>query len=136
MSKAWLAPSELRVGLGCMRLSTDHNRNLDEAASTIVAAAESGVTGFDPGHSYGRDASEKGHNERLLVRALRQCGADDRARVVTKGGMGRVGDRWLPDGRARSILVDCEASLVALDGQEIDMYLIHAPDPGTPLRTP
>src|SRR5207253_8679671 len=29
----------------------------------------------------------------------------------------------------------CEASLAALDGLAIDLYLIHAPDPGTPWRT-
>ena len=42
---------------------------------------------------------------------------------------------WIPDGRAKAILADCEASLVALDGLEIDLYLLHAPDPRTPWRT-
>ena len=51
------------------------------------------------------------------------------ARVVTKGGMARTDGGWTPDGRARSILADCEASLAALDGRVIDLYLLHAPDP-------
>jgi aryl-alcohol dehydrogenase-like predicted oxidoreductase len=135
MSTGWLDPSELRVGLGCMRLSTDGNRNQAEAVATIVAAADAGVTVFDTAHSYGRDTLDFGHNERLLVRALRQCGAAGRARIVTKGGMSRAGDQWIPDGRAKTILADCEASLVALDGLQIDMYLIHAPDPRTPWLT-
>lgn len=118
-----------------MRLSTDDNRNQDEAVATIVAAARAGVTVFDTAHAYGRDASEYGHNERLLVRALRECGADGKARIVTKGGMARARDQWTTDGRAKTILADCEASLVALDGLKIDLYLIHAPDPRTPWLT-
>ncbi len=42
---------------------------------------------------------------------------------------------WIPDGRARAIRSDCEASIAALDGLPIDMYLVHAPDPRTPWRT-
>src|SRR5205823_12035596 len=56
-------------------------------------------------------------------------------RIVTKGGMSRTGGGWTPDGRAKVILGDCEASLAALDGLPIDLYLIHAPDPRTPWRT-
>ena len=49
--------------------------------------------------------------------------------------MARTGGRWITDGRARTIRADCEASLAALDGLPIDLYLIHAPDPRTPWRT-
>ena len=49
--------------------------------------------------------------------------------------MTRTGGGWIPDGRARAIRTDCEASLAALDGLAIDLYLIHAPDPRTPWRT-
>jgi aryl-alcohol dehydrogenase-like predicted oxidoreductase len=132
---AWLSPSELRIGLGCMRLSTDEHRDEEVALETIAAAAEAGVTVFDTGRAYGRGAAELGHNERLLAHALRRCGADGRARIVTKGGMTRTGGGWIPDGRARAILADCEASLAALDGLAIDLYLIHSPDPRTPWRT-
>jgi aryl-alcohol dehydrogenase-like predicted oxidoreductase len=118
-----------------MRLSTDDNRDLHEAMATIVAATHAGITVFDTAHAYGRDAMEYGHNERLLARALREAGATARARIVTKGGMTRAGEQWIPDGRAKTILSDCEASLVALDGLQIDLYLIHAPDPRTPWRT-
>src|ERR1700730_17159243 len=135
MSAGWLDPSELRVGLGCMRLSTEDNRNQKEAGATIVAAAEAGGTVFDTAQADGSDAFDLGHNERLLVRALREGGADDKARIVTKGGMARTGDQWIADGRAKTILADCEASLVALDGLKIDLYLLHAPDPRTPWLT-
>ena len=132
---AWLRPSELRVGLGCMRMSTDERRDERVALETIAAAAEAGVTVFDTAHAYGRGESELGHNERLLAGALRSCGAERTARVVTKGGMARVGDGWAPDGRAKTLLADCRASLDSLGGLAIDLYLIHAPDPRTPWRT-
>ena len=49
--------------------------------------------------------------------------------------MKRTDGRWIPDGRAKTIREDCEASLAALDGLEIDLYLVHAPDPRTPWET-
>ena len=49
--------------------------------------------------------------------------------------MSRAGGGWVPDGRAKAIRADCEASLEALDGLPIDLYLLHAPDPRTPWAT-
>jgi aryl-alcohol dehydrogenase-like predicted oxidoreductase/predicted kinase len=116
----WLDPSELRIGLGCMRLPA----NEPEALATIDAALSAGVTVFDTARAYGE-------NEQLLAHALR----GKRVRVATKGGMQRDNARWLPDGRAKTIRSDCEASLAALDGLPIDLYLVHAPDQRTPWRT-
>src|SRR3954470_8370508 len=118
-----------------MRMSTDVDRDEERALETIAAAARAGITIFDTARSYGHDEAELGHNERLVAAALRRCGADATARVVTKGGMVRTAGRWITDGRARRIRADCEASLAALDGLPIDLYLIHAPDPRTPWRT-
>jgi aryl-alcohol dehydrogenase-like predicted oxidoreductase len=123
-----LMASELRIGLGCMRLSTEPERDEELALETIAAAVDAGLTVFDTARSYG-------DNERMLARALRRSGADGRARIVTKGGMTRPGGGWVPDGRAKALRADCEASLAALDGLPIDLYLIHAPDPRTPWRT-
>jgi aryl-alcohol dehydrogenase-like predicted oxidoreductase len=135
LKPGWLAASELRIGLGCMRMSTDQNRDEELALETIAAAVGAGVTVFDTARAYGRDATELGHNERLLARGLRHCDAGGQARIVTKGGMARTGGGWIPDGRAKALRADCEASLADLDGHEIDLYLIHAPDPRTPWRT-
>ena len=118
-----------------MRMSTDEGRDEEIAGETIAAAAGAGVTVFDTARAYARSEAELGSNERLLAGALRRCSADGSARVVTKGGMTRAGGGWVPDGRAKTILSDCEASLIALDGLAIDTYLIHAPDPRTPWRT-
>ena len=118
-----------------MRLSTDPDRDEERALDTIAAAAEAGITVFDTARSYGHGDRELGHNERLLARGLRRSGAEADARIVTKGGMRRVGSAWAPDGRAKAIRADCEASLASLDGLPIDLYLTHAPDPRTPWRT-
>ncbi|HKY24209.1 MAG TPA: aldo/keto reductase [Gaiella sp.] len=124
----WLDLSALRIGLGCMRLSTDPDRDEARALETIAAAAQAGITMFDTARAY------EG-NEQLLARGLRRAGVEASARVVTKGGMSRVAGAWTPDGRAKAIRADCEASLASLDGLPIDLYLIHAPDPRTPWRT-
>ena len=118
-----------------MRLSTDSARSEVQAFETIAAAADAGITVFDTARAYGLDATDLGHNERLLARTLRHHGTHATARVVTKGGMTRAGGGWIPDGRAGSILRDCESSLAALDGLPIDVYLLHAPDPRTPWAT-
>src|SRR5215218_10399251 len=115
-----------------MRLSTDESRDEELALETVAAAAEAGITVFDTARSYSRDETELGHNERLLARALRGSGAAATARIVTKGGMARAGGAWAPDGRAKTIRADCEASLLALDGLPIDLYLLHVPDQRTP----
>ena len=134
-SPNWLEVSELRIGLGCMRMSTDEKTDGQLAVDTIGAATAAGVTVFDTARAYGRGEGELGHNERLLARALRLAGAERSARIVTKGGMTRPVGTWVPDGRAKAIRADCEASLAALDGLPIDLYLLHAPDPRTPWRT-
>jgi aryl-alcohol dehydrogenase-like predicted oxidoreductase len=100
----------------------------EAAAPTIAAAAGAGITLFDTARSYG-------DNETVVARALQSCGAAGSARIVTKGGMTKAGGAWIPDGRAKTIRADCEASLLALDGLPIDLYLIHAPDSRTPWRT-
>ncbi len=122
MTTPWLDPAELRIGLGCMRLPAE------SAQETIAAAAEAGMTVFDTARAYEE-------NEEMVARALRSCGAAASARIVTKGGMSRPGGAWVADGRAKAIRADCEASLAALDGLPIDLYLLHAPDPRTPWRT-
>ena len=118
-----------------MRMSTDATRDERVARETIGAAVAAGVTVFDTARAYCRGDAELGHNERLLAAALRDHGAAPAARIVTKGGMTRPSGGWLPDGRAKAIRRDCEASLAALGGLPIDLYLIHAPDPRVPWRT-
>jgi aryl-alcohol dehydrogenase-like predicted oxidoreductase/predicted kinase len=127
---------ELRVALGCMRLTTDSDPEERRAIATLHAALDAGITLFDTARAYAHDDTDLGDNERLLARAFREWpAATQRARVVTKGGMRRPAGRWEPDGRARTLRDDCEASLESLGGLPIDLYLVHAPDPRVPWAT-
>ena len=133
---AWLEPSELRVGLGCMRLwSAEGGAPGDSPESTVAASLDAGITVFDTARTYDGPGREVGGNERELSRLLRAHSQRRVIRLITKGGMRREGTAWIPDGRARTVLSDCEASLAALDGLPISVYLLHAPDPSRPWTT-
>ncbi|MDP3154597.1 MAG: aldo/keto reductase [Archangium sp.] len=132
---SWLLPADARAGLGCMRLSTSPDRDEARARATVHAALDAGFTLFDTAHAYGRDETEYGHNEKWMARFLAEHAKGAGARVITKGGMRRAGPKWIPDGKATTLRAQCEASLVALGGRAIDLYLLHAPDPRVPLAT-
>jgi aryl-alcohol dehydrogenase-like predicted oxidoreductase/histidinol phosphatase-like enzyme/predicted kinase len=125
-----------RIGMGCMRLSTAADRDEVGAVAVIQAALDAGVRLLDTADAYARDASETGHNERLIARALGSWSGDRRTVVVaTKGGMTRPGGLWITDGRARRLADACRASREALGVERIQLYQLHAPDPRTPLAT-
>ncbi len=136
------------IGLGCMRLSTEADRDDARAIAVLVAAIEAGVELLDTADVYcisappfgGAARSGKpdlagchediGHNERLIAAAM---AASRRVTVVTKGGLVRPGGAWLPDGRARHLAAAARASRERLG--EIDLYLLHAIDPRVALAT-
>ena len=73
------------MGLGCMRLSTDRERDDDRAISVLHAAFDGGVTFLDTADAYCQDDTEAGHNERLIARALSTWNGDaSRIVVATK----------------------------------------------------
>jgi len=132
------------TALGCMRLSTERDR--DEPAPSSVegsraiavlhAAFDAGISLLDTADAYGLDDRDRGHNERLIARALATWPGDRSAiRIATKGGVTRPDGRWEPDGRAKHLRAACEASLSALGGNRIHFYQLHAPDPRVPLAT-
>lgn len=57
-------------GLGCMRLSTEPDRNEENATAVLHAALDAGIEFFDTADTYCRDETDIGHNERLVARAL------------------------------------------------------------------
>jgi aryl-alcohol dehydrogenase-like predicted oxidoreductase/predicted kinase/histidinol phosphatase-like enzyme len=124
------------VGLGCMRLSTEPERDEASAIATLHAAFDAGVMLVDTADSYCLDETERGHNERLIARALAAWMGDrSRVTVATKGGLVRPDGRWQPDGRAIHLIAACEASCRALGVQRISLYQLHSPDPRVPLAT-
>jgi aryl-alcohol dehydrogenase-like predicted oxidoreductase/predicted kinase len=132
----WPASSSALVGMGCMRLSTERDRDAARATAVLHAALDAGITFLDTADAYCRDDSETGHNERLIAQALATWSGDrSRILVATKGGMTRPRGQWVADGRARHLTAACDASRRALGVERIALYLLHGPDPRTPLAT-
>jgi aryl-alcohol dehydrogenase-like predicted oxidoreductase len=124
------------IALGCMRLSTERDRDDARSMSVIHAGLDAGVTLLDTADAYCWDDGERGHNERLIARALSTWQGDRSGiRVATKGGIVRPDGRWETDGRAKHLVAACEDSCRALGVARIDLYQLHAPDPRTPLAT-
>jgi len=124
------------LAMGCMRLSTEPERDEVRGVAVLHAAFDAGVTLLDTADAYCRDAGETGHNERLIARALADWTGDrSRVHVATKGGLTRPGGRWVSDGRGRHLTAACEASRRALGVERIFLYQLHVPDPRTPLAT-
>jgi aryl-alcohol dehydrogenase-like predicted oxidoreductase len=124
------------IGLGCMRLSTERDRDEASAVGVLHAAFDAGLTLLDTADAYAWDDGELGHNERLISRALATWTGDrSRVRVATKGGLRRPDGRWEADGRAKHLVDACNSSRRALGVERLDLYQLHAPDPRTSLAT-
>jgi aryl-alcohol dehydrogenase-like predicted oxidoreductase len=111
------------AGVGC----NNFGRRIDEdrARKVVDAAFEVGATLFDTADLYG-----DGRSEEFLGKALRS--RRDEAVVVSKFGM-----RTPPDGLSGGdpvwVARACEASLIRLATDRIDVYLLHTPDDATPI---
>jgi aryl-alcohol dehydrogenase-like predicted oxidoreductase/predicted kinase len=126
----------MTIGLGCMRLSTAPDRDDSRSIAVIHAALDAGATLLDTSNAYCHDATETGHNERLIAEALRTWQGDrSTIEVATKGGLTRPGGKWVPDAKAKALRAACEASRRALGVHVIDLYQLHAVDPKTPFET-
>jgi aryl-alcohol dehydrogenase-like predicted oxidoreductase len=120
------------VGLGCMYLSIRDRPSEDEAVRTLHAAIDAGMTLLDTADAYCLDQRDVGHNERLIARALRERPGVSVV-VATKGGLERPNGAWTRDARPAHLRAACEASLIALGRERIDVYQLHAPDRAVPL---
>ena len=110
-------------GLGCMGMSEHYgSRDWDGGIATIRRAIELGVTFFDTADVYGM-----GHNEVLVGRAIRDC--RDEVQVATKCGIDRLRPAGAPRvrGEASYVRRACDASLLRLDVEAIDLYYLHRP---------
>jgi aryl-alcohol dehydrogenase-like predicted oxidoreductase len=110
------------AGLGC----NNFGMRIDEDAARAVvdAALDAGVNHFDTADIYGA-----GKSEEFLGRALGSRRED--AVITTKAGMG------VPEGQRGGsreyVLARCDASLQRLGTDHIDLFLLHQPDPQTPI---
>lgn len=109
-------------GLGCMGMSEGYGpTSWDDAITTVHRALDLGVTLIDTA-----DAYAFGHNEVLVGRAI--AGRRDQVQLATKTGIDRTGsDTWVLRGEAGYIKRACEASLLRLGVDHIDLYYLHRP---------
>jgi myo-inositol catabolism protein IolS len=116
------------VGFGCWEIGGTYGR-IDESQfqRAVAQAIDSGITCFDTAEAYGMGVSEE-----ALARALGARRND--VVIATKFG---VGYEELPNRRDSSrerVLASIDKSLRRLRTDHVDVYLVHWPDPNTPLE--
>lgn len=129
MKKRMLGASGIsvgEVGLGGMYMSIAGRPSEEDSLRTIHAALDAGMTLVDTADVYCMDDKDYGRNERLVAKAV---GKRDGVTIATKGGLRRPNGSWTRDARPEQLRAACEASLVALGRDVIDLYQLHAPDP-------
>ena len=110
-------------GLGCMGMSQSYGAaDWDESIATIHRAIDLGVTFIDTADLYGT-----GHNEVLVGRALAH--RRDEVQLATKFGIDRSGGEAhrILRGEHHFVKRSCEASLLRLGVEVIDLYYLHRP---------
>ncbi|WP_327639226.1 aldo/keto reductase [Kribbella sp. NBC_00482] len=122
------------IGLGAMPMSIEGRPDEARSIATIHAALDAGITLIDTADAYHLTATDDGHNESLIAKALASYGGDTSdVLVATKGGHLRPGDgSWTLDGSPKHIAEAAEASLKRLGVEAIGLYQFHRPDPKTP----
>ncbi|NUR99262.1 MAG: aldo/keto reductase [Kribbellaceae bacterium] len=122
------------IGLGGMPMSIEGRPDEERSIATIHAALDAGITLIDTADAYHLTATDDGHNESLIAKALASYGGDtSNVLVATKGGHLRPGDgSWTQDGSPQHLFEAAEASLKRLGVEAIGLYQFHRPDPRVP----
>ncbi len=127
-------PAAVPIALGGARWSLTDSPDEALARETLYAALDGGVTVIDTAPAY-TAPPHRSHNERLIGDALRRHPLRDQVTLITKCGHTRDLDGdFHVDARPETIARECRASLRALGREQIDLYLLHWPDPQVPLR--
>lgn len=117
------------IGLGCMGMTWAYGHGDDaESIKVIHRAIELGATLIDTADMYGPFT-----NEELVGRALK--GRRDDVVLATKCGnvVDLEAGNIHQDGGPEHIREACDASLLRLGVDEIDLYQLHRPDPKVPV---
>jgi aryl-alcohol dehydrogenase-like predicted oxidoreductase len=119
------------IGLGTQNLSVPGRPDREAAIATVHAALDSGVTLFDSSDAYTTEQDGQGHNERLVVEALRRYDGDTSNVILsTKGGLiYRDGAMWIRNGKPEYLKEAAKASLKRIGGEALELYHFHKKDP-------
>ncbi|MEE1802987.1 aldo/keto reductase [Streptomyces sp. NPDC101062] len=121
------------IGLGGMPMSIEGRPDEARSLATLHAALDAGVTLIDTADAYHLLATDVGHNETLIAKALASHPRGPEVLVATKGGHLRPGGgAWTLDGSPEHLRRACEASLGRLGVEAIGLYQFHRPDPKVP----
>jgi aryl-alcohol dehydrogenase-like predicted oxidoreductase len=115
------------IGFGCWEIGGTYGR-IDEAEfqRAVARAIDSGITCFDTAEAYGMGVSEE-----ALARALGARRND--VVIATKFGVGYEEAPGRRDSSRARVLASIEKSLRRLRTDHVEIYLVHWPDPNTPL---
>lgn len=115
------------IGFGCWEIGGTYGR-IDEAQfrRAVEQAIDSGITCFDTAEAYGMGVSEQ---------ALAQALGNHRqyVSIVTKFGVGYEEMPTRRDSSRKRVMASIDKSLQRLHTDYIDVYIVHWPDPDTPL---
>jgi aryl-alcohol dehydrogenase-like predicted oxidoreductase len=115
------------VGFGCWEIAGTYGR-IDESQfqRAVAQAIDNGITCFDTAEAYGMGVSEE-----ALARALGPRRHD--VVIATKFGVGYEEMPSRRDSSRARVLASIDKSLRRLKTDHVEIYLVHWPDPNTPL---
>jgi aryl-alcohol dehydrogenase-like predicted oxidoreductase len=115
------------VGFGCWEIGGTYGR-IDEGEfqRAVGRAIDSGITCFDTAEAYGMGVSEE-----ALARALGP--RRNEVVIATKFGVGYEDMPNRRDSSRARVLASIDKSLRRLRTDHVEIYLVHWPDPNTPL---
>jgi aryl-alcohol dehydrogenase-like predicted oxidoreductase len=115
------------IGFGCWEIGGTYGR-IDETHfhRAVQQAIDNGVNCFDTAEAYGMGLSEQ-----ALARALGSRRRD--VFIVTKFGVGYDEMPTRRDSSRARVMASIAKSLQRLQTDHVDVYLVHWPDPTTPL---
>jgi aryl-alcohol dehydrogenase-like predicted oxidoreductase len=115
------------IGFGCWEVGGTYGRiDRGEFDRAVHQAIDSGITCFDTAEAYGMGVSEEALAEALGPRR-------NQVSIVTKFGTGYAESPTRRDSSRARVMASIDKSLQRLRTDHVDAYLVHWPDPETPL---
>ncbi len=122
------------IGLGAMPLSLPGRPDEKDALDVLLCFFENGGNFIDTADVYGLDDQDRGHNEKLVAKAVKQFSNRSDLLIATKSGASRPNGGWaFGGGKPKMLRQACEQSLKNLGIETHSLYYLHGPDKDVPL---